>query len=233
MTAPKAFIFDVFGTLVDWRSGVDTQAAKAFERAGVEQDPYAFADAWRDKYDPAIDRVRSGSRGYVPLDILHRENLDELMHELSITDKFSEEQKQELNHAWEKLPPWPDVVDGLTALKDRAIIAPCSNGSIALMVRLAKFGRLPWDCIVGAEIAQNYKPHRDAYLRSIAALGLQPQEVVMVAAHNNDLAAAQKYALRTAFIARPTEKGANQATDLSATGEWDYIIESIGDLQFV
>ena len=230
MSYPKAFIFDVFGTVVDWRSGVADVTRQIFSQKGIETDPYEFADAWRGKYQPAMERIRSGNRGYVSLDILHRENLDELLDEYGIGDKFDDVERCDFNRAWEKLPPWPDSTPGLASLKKKAIIAPCSNGSIALMTRLAKFGNLPWDCIVGAEIARIYKPHPQSYLRSVAALGLQPGEVVMVAAHNDDLVAARENGLKTAFIPRPTEHGPGQTTDLKPTQEWDYLIEKIDEL---
>jgi 2-haloacid dehalogenase len=230
MTYPKAFLFDVFGTIVDWRTGVANVSQKFFDAKNIDEDPHSFADAWRAKYQPAMEKIRSGNRGYFPLDILHRENLDDLLAELKLESHFCEEEKQELNKAWEQLPPWVDCVEGLTAIKQKAIIAPCSNGSIALMTRLAKFGALPWDCIVGAEIAQNYKPHPDAYFKSVAALGLKPEEVVMVAAHNSDLEAARKCGLQTAFIARPEEHGLRQTIDLEATSDWDFIHFTIGEL---
>ncbi|MGI9352882.1 MAG: haloacid dehalogenase type II [Rhizobiaceae bacterium] len=230
MSNPKAFIFDVFGTIVDWRSGVADVTRRVFAEKGIELDPFDFADAWRGKYQPAMERIRSGNRGYVPLDTLHRENLDELLDEKRIGNEFDDIERSEFNRAWEKLPPWPDSVPGLEQLKAKTIIAPCSNGSIALMTRLAKYGNLPWDCVVGAEIAQKFKPHPQSYLRSVAALGLQPEEVVMVAAHNDDLVAARKNGLKTAFIPRPTEHGPAQTTDLKPTHEWDYLIEKIDEL---
>lgn len=227
---PKAFLFDVFGTIVDWRNGVADVSQRFFDIKNLDENPHTFADAWRAKYQPAMEKIRSGNRGYFALDILHRENLDELLTELDIAHSFTEEEKQDLNRAWEQLPPWTDCVEGLNAIKQTAIIAPCSNGSIALMTRLAKFGALPWDCIVGAEIAQNYKPHPDAYLKSVAALGLTPADVVMVAAHNSDLLAARESGLQTAFIARPIEHGKGQTIDLKASHKWDYVIETIGEL---
>jgi len=227
---PKAYLFDVFGTIVDWRSGVANVSQKFFDDKNLDENPHSFADAWRAKYQPAMEKIRSGNRGYFPLDILHRENLDELLNDLNLNSYFSEEERQTLNCAWEQLPPWSDCVAGLTAIKKNAIIAPCSNGSIALMTRLAKFGNLPWDCIVGAEIARNYKPHPDSYLKSVAALGLQPKEVMMVAAHNSDLMAARQCGLMTAFIARPIEHGAGQTIDLEPTSNWDIVITEIGEL---
>lgn len=230
MTRPKAYLFDVFGTIVDWRNGVADVSQRFFDAKDLDENPHTFADAWRAKYQPAMEKIRSGNRGYFSLDILHRENLDELLAQLDLTNAFSEDEKQALNRAWEQLPPWTDCVSGLTAIKQNAIIAPCSNGSIALMTRLAKFGSLPWDCILGAEIAQNYKPHPDAYLKSVEALGLKPHEVMMVAAHNSDLVAAKACGLRTGFIARSTEHGSGQTIDLEPSEDWDVVIDEIGQL---
>lgn len=230
MTKPKAYLFDVFGTIVDWRNGVANVSQRFFDEKNLDENPHSFADAWRAKYQPAMEKIRSGNRGYFPLDILHRENLDELLAQLDLSGVFNEEEKQDLNRAWEQLPPWADCVSGLTAIKQDAIIAPCSNGSIALMTRLAKFGSLPWDCIVGAEVAKNYKPHSEAYLKSVAALDLKPNEVMMVAAHNSDLVAARECGLLTGFIARPSEYGTGQTIDLEPTEDWDVVIAEIGQL---
>jgi len=230
MTKPKAYLFDVFGTIVDWRNGVANVSQRFFDEKNLDENPHSFADAWRAKYQPAMEKIRSGNRGYFPLDILHRENLDELLAQLDLSGVFNEEEKQDLNRAWEQLPPWADCVSGLTAIKQDAIIAPCSNGSIALMTRLAKFGSLPWDCIVGAEVAKNYKPHPEAYLKSVAALDLKPNEVMMVAAHNSDLVAARECGLLTGFIARPSEYGTGQTIDLEPTEDWDVVIAEIGQL---
>jgi len=226
----KAYLFDVFGTIVDWRTGVASVVADRFEKKGIDFDPEQFADLWRGKYQPAMERIRSGNRGYVPLDILHRENLDELLRDTQLDHQFSNTEKSDFNRAWEQLPPWPDSVEGLRAIKEKAIIAPCSNGSISLMTGLARYGNLPWDCILGAEIAQNYKPHADAYLKSVAALQLDPAEVVMVAAHNDDLIAARNCGLGTAFIPRPTEYGPEQEKDLSPSENWNFIVKSIAEL---
>lgn len=226
----EAYIFDVFGSLVDWRTGVANEAKRAFIAKGIGADPVAFAVAWRQKYHPAMERIRIGARGYVPLDELHLENLEETLADFELTDRFTATEKEALNHAWEKLPPWPDTVTGLAALKSHAIIAPCSNGSIALMTRLAKFGGLPWDCILGADIARNYKPHRDTYLASCAALRLPPEKVMLVAAHNRDLAAARDTGLKTGFIPRPHEHGSHQSSDLKAESDWDLVGKDLLDL---
>ncbi len=218
----KAAIFDVFGTVVDWRTGVATVMMRAFASKGLIHDPAAFADDWRAEYQPAMARIRSGNRGYVPLDDLHRENLDIVLAARGLGDAFSTSERDAINHAWEKLPPWPDSFAGLTAIRNHMPIATCSNGSIALMTALARFGGLPWDCILGAEIAQGYKPDPKVYLASCAALRLAPFEVVMVAAHNDDLAAARDAGLRTAFIPRPDEKGPGLG-ETKAISDWDFV----------
>ena len=216
----KALIFDVFGTCVDWRTSVAREVAAVLPSVDAE----AFATAWRAEYDPAMARIREGGRGYVPLDDLHRENLHKVAGDLGMSAPDT------LSHAWERLDPWPDVVAGLGALKRHHIIAPCSNGSIALMTRLAKFGGLPWDCILGAEIAQDYKPKPRVYLAACAALRLPPDQVMMVAAHNDDLHAARAAGLMTAFVPRPTEHGPGQTTDLTPEAAWEIIAADFHDL---
>ena len=223
MHRPKALIFDVFGTCVDWRTSVAREVAAVLP----EVDPLSFADAWRAEYQPAMERIRAGNRGYVALDELHLENLDIVSRRFGVTvpDRLA------LNAAWERLDPWPDVVKGLENLKKQTIIAPCSNGSIALMTRLARYGGLPWDCILGADIARDYKPKPEVYLASCAALRLDPAEVMMVAAHNDDLAAARACGLQTAFVLRPTEHGSGQETDLGATADWEVITSDFKELE--
>ena len=227
---PRALIFDVFGTAVDWRTGIAQAAALAFATREIEVDPAVFADAWRKEYQPAMERVRSGARGYVPLDDLHFENLGRVLDRFAIGHLFSEAERWALNAAWEMLPPWPDAVPGLERLRTEFILAPCSNGSIALMTRLARHSHLPWDCILGADIGQAYKPAPIADRRSVAALRLEPGEVMMVAAHNDDLAAARSEGLLTAFVPRPEEHGPRQQTDLEPTSDWDVVADDLGDL---
>ncbi len=212
---PQALIFDVFGTCTDWRSSVAREVAAVWP----EIDATAFADAWRGEYQPAMERIRAGNRGYVALDDLHMENLERVAERFGVTPP----DWRALNAAWEKLDPWPDVAEGLAALKRHAIIAPCSNGSIALMTRLAKYGGLPWDCILGADIARDYKPKHGVYLASAAALRLEPGQVMMVAAHNDDLHAARAAGLQTAFVPRPTEHGPGQSKDLEPDSDWDAV----------
>ncbi|MDR5827145.1 haloacid dehalogenase type II [Caballeronia sp. LP006] len=234
MTQPlvKAFVFDVFGTVVDWRGGIAREAASFLNALGqANASPEAFADAWRSRYAPAMQKVRSGERPFVRLDVLHRENLDDVLPEFGINkDAVPTHVLDELNLAWHRLDPWPDSVKGLARLKTRYIIAPLSNGNIKLMVDMAKHGGLPWDAILGAETAQAYKPTPQAYLRAVDALMLKPEEVCMAAAHNSDLVAARACGLKAAFIARPYEHGARQATDLRAESDWDFIVNDLNEL---
>ena len=214
---PKALIFDVFGTLVDWRSSIAAQAAHRFETAGISLDPHAFADAWRSEYQPAMERIRSGNRGYVPLDDLHRENLERVLARMGI-DAF--EDLTDFARDWERLDPWPDVVPGLKALRPHALLAPCSNGSTALMAHLARHAGFPWDAILGADAARDYKPKPAVYQASAAAFRLSPEEVMMVAAHEEDLLAAKAAGLQTAFIPRPAEFGPGNAPAIGPLEQW-------------
>jgi 2-haloacid dehalogenase len=226
----KAMLFDVFGTVVDWRTGVAREVEAFFAERDRPVDSLVFADSWRAKYQPAMEAIRDGRRGYAPLDLLHRENLDATLIEFDLDDVAKPPARTALNRAWEKLPPWPDAVPGLIELKAGRAIAPCSNGSIALMTWLAKYAGLPWDAILGAEIACAYKPQPAVYLASAAALGLRPADVMMVAAHNGDLAAARTAGLATAFVPRPTEYGTDQTTDLAPTEAWDIVASDFRDL---
>jgi 2-haloacid dehalogenase len=214
VTDIKACLFDVFGTLVDWRAGVSREISFLFKAKNIGADAVDFAVAWRKLYQPSMEEVRSGRRPWTILDELHRESLVTLLSRYGIQD-LSQEEIDEMNRAWHRLDPWPDVVEGLTRLKKKLIIAPCSNGNIALMVNMAKRAGLPWDCILGAETARAYKPMPQAYLASCKQLGLRPAEVMMVAAHNGDLKAAKAQGLATAFVPR-AEHGPGQTTDLTA-----------------
>jgi 2-haloacid dehalogenase len=220
--------FDVFGTVVDWRSGVARAAAPFLGRHGLNIDPLDFADQWRGLYQPSMQRVRSGERPFVTLDVLNRENLETVLsrHDADFA-RIADAELVELNKAWERLDPWPDCVAGLTRLKRRFSIGALSNGHIAGMLNLAKFGGLPWDVIVGAEVAGAYKPQPQTYLKSAKAVGLAPEAVAMVAAHNADLAAARANGLKTVFVRRPFEHGPSQTSDLAAEQEWDVIVDSL------
>ncbi|MGI9405656.1 MAG: haloacid dehalogenase type II [Hyphomicrobiaceae bacterium] len=222
----RALLFDVFGTVVDWRSSIVRELEMFGQEHGIERDWTAFGDAWRGLYQPSMEAVRSGTRPWTILDTLHRESLDTLLAEHGITG-LTEARTDHLNRAWHRLTPWPDSVLGLTRLKTRYTLATLSNGNIALLVNMAKNAGLPWDAILGAEPAQAYKPLPEAYLRTAGFLGLEPHQCLMVAAHNNDLEHASALGLRTAFVCRPTEYGPEQSADLTATGNWDIVTESM------
>ena len=211
----KACLFDVFGTVVDWRTSVSRDLAAFAQQKGIAGiDWLEFAVEWRRLYQPSMEEVRSGRRPWTILDVLHRESLLELIKRHRIQG-LSAAEVDHMNTAWHRLDPWPDVPEGLARLKRRRIIATCSNGNIALMVNMAKRAGLPWDCILGAETARAYKPMPEAYLASCRHLGLAPSAVLMVAAHNGDLRAAKAQGLATAFVARPTEHGPGQTSDLA------------------
>lgn len=225
----KALTFDVFGTVVDWRSSI-VHEGEAFGRAhDLDVDWAAFALAWRARYQPAMERVRSGEVDFVKLDVLHRMNLDANLEEFGITG-LAEADIDHLNRIWHRLEPWPDTVAGLTRLKTRYVLATLSNGNVALMVNMARHSGLPWDAILGAEVAKAYKPQPEAYLRTADFLGLPPAQCLMVAAHNADLVAAANCGFRTAFVARPNEYGPGQTRDREATGDFDYVATDFLDL---
>jgi 2-haloacid dehalogenase len=229
ISQPEALFFDVFGTAVDWRTSVIREMAAFGHSKGLTADWAAFADRWRGKYQPAMEEVRSGRRLFTILDVLHRESLIEVLREVSITG-LSEDELGQLTTIWHRLDPWPDAVGGLIRLKRRYIISPLSNGNVALMTRLSKHAGLPWDVILGAETAQAYKPVPQAYLRNAAFLALAPEACMLVAAHNNDLAAARAIGFKTAFVLRPTEHGPNQQTDLRPEADWDIVAASFEEL---
>ena len=205
-TPPKALFFDVFGTLVDWRTSIAREAELILKPLGVSVDWLAFADAWRGEYQGAMDEVRDGRIPFCKLDVLHRRNLDRILPRFKISG-IAENALQYLNLAWHRLDAWPDVTPGMTRLKRRFLLAPCSNGNISLMVDLARRNGMPWDAILGSEIAGDYKPKRRVYLASCEAFDLPPGECMMVAAHSNDLKHAAACGLRTAHVARPNEHG--------------------------
>lgn len=224
----QAVLFDTFGTVVDWRSGVAREvAAFAARHALLGFDAVRFADAWRGRYEPSMDRVRTGDRAFVPLDQLHRENLLATMIEFDVNPTEYEDELDELNGVWERLDPWGDSVAGLTDLSRAVIIGPLSNANLALLVRMARRAGLPWSVIIGSDVTRAYKPNVEAYHGAAHLLRLDPGEVMLAAAHNMDLAAAQGAGLATAFISRPTELGPGQTKDLLPQGNWDLVCDSI------
>jgi 2-haloacid dehalogenase len=202
----KLLLFDVFGTLVDWRSSIAREARQTLAPHGVDADWEAFADAWRDQYQPAMEAVRSGEIAFCKLDALHRRNLDIVLRNFGL-ERIDEATRVRLNLAWHRLDAWPEVAEGMARLRTRFLVAPCSNGNISLLADLARRNGLIWDAILGAEVARDYKPKPVVYLASVAAFDCAPREAMMVAAHSSDLAAAAACGLRTAFIARADERG--------------------------
>lgn len=231
----RALVFDLFGTVVDWRSGISRDAAPFLARHGKPgADPAVFADAWRRRYAPAMEEVRAGRRVYVRLDLLHRENLAAILPEFCTDPSgISEAEIDGLNFAWHRLDPWPDSVPGLQRLKTAFTVAPLSNANIGLAVDMAKRAGLPWDVILGAELARTYKPRPEVYLGAAACLGVSPDEICMVAAHNSDLDAARACGLKTCFVPRPTEHGPGQITDLAPSSDWDWVVSDLGELASV
>lgn len=209
--APRVLAFDVFGTVVDWHGSIRREVAQAL---GPRVDAGAFALAWRAGYQPAMRRVMSGELGWTLLDDLHRMILDQLLAQFGVHE-LGEAEKLHLNKAWHRLDPWPDVVQGLVRLKQRYLICTLSNGNIGLLTQMAKHGGLPWDCILSAEVFKAYKPDPATYLGVARVFDLAPTAVMLVAAHQDDLAAARACGLQTAYVERPAEFGADRLKDVS------------------
>ncbi len=203
----RALVFDVFGTLVDWHGSIAREVQAQLAPRGIVVDGPAFAAAWRAQYQPAMEEVRAGRLPFCKLDVLHRRNLDAVLRDLGLDGRVDAALRCELNLAWHRLDAWPDVTPGLQRLRTRFRIAPCSNGNISLMVDLARRNGFPWDAILGAELARDYKPKAVVYLNAAAAFDAEPAQTLMVAAHSSDLQAAAAAGLRTAFVARPDEHG--------------------------
>jgi 2-haloacid dehalogenase len=226
--AVKALLFDVFGTLVDWRTSIARESKAILLPLGYAADWFAFADAWRGEYQGAMEEVRSGRLPFCKLDVLHRRNLDRILPRFG-AGALGEEDRRRLNMAWHRLDAWPDVPPGLARLKRRYLLAPLSNGNISLMVDLARRNDFPWDAILGAEFAGDYKPKPMVYLSAAAAFDLEPRECMMVAAHSSDLAAAAAQGLRTAHIARPDEAGPGRG-ESAPTVPVDFAAKNLEDL---
>lgn len=221
----KALVFDVFGTVVDWRGSVVRELGAFGNGRGITADWTKFADEWRGLYQPSMEEVRMGRRPWAILDDLHRESLLKLLERHNIRG-LARHEIEHLNTIWHRLDPWPDVVEGLLRLKRRYIIGTLSNGNTGLLTRMAKRAGLPWDVILGAETARAYKPMPEAYQRNAQLLNLEPHEMMLVAAHNDDLRAAAKTGYRTAFVVRRYEHGQDQQKDTAATEAWDVISDS-------
>ena len=212
MPEPRALVFDVFGTVVDWRSTIVREGEALGREKGLAVDWATFADAWRGRYAPSMDLVRSGEIPWTKLDDLHRASLEELLEEFGI-ESLTEAEKDHFNRVWHRLDPWPDAVESLARLKERYVIAPLSNGNVALLTNMAKRAGLPWDLILSAELVRHYKPDPETYLMAPGLLDLEPEQVMMVAAHVYDLRAAGQCGLRTAYVPRPLEFGPGKEPD--------------------
>jgi 2-haloacid dehalogenase len=221
----KILAFDVFGTVVDWHGSIKREVGAL--NLGIDADKFALA--WRAGYAPAMKRVMSGELGWTKIDDLHRMILDEVLTEFGVT-QLTEPEKNQLNLAWHRLDAWPDVVEGLTRLKSRYIITTLSNGNISLLTNMAKRAGLSWDCVLSAEVFRAYKPHPDTYLGVARTFDLKPEEVMLVAAHHNDLAAARECGLKTAYVERPLEYGENNIKDVSPRAENDFHAKDFIDL---
>jgi 2-haloacid dehalogenase len=225
----KVLAFDVFGTVVDWRSSVIAEGEQLGTTKGFAVDWPAFADAWRAVYRPSLDRVQNGELPWTKLDVLHRMSLEEILKQFKI-EGLSEDEKAHFNRVWHRLKPWPDSVPGLQRLKSRFVITTLSNGNISLLTNMAKHAGLPWDCILSAENVRHYKPDREVYLLVPGLFDLKPEEVMMVAAHDRDLQSAQKHGLRTAFVHRPLEHGPRKATSIPPAAKYDFVAKDFLDL---
>lgn len=226
----KAMVFDVFGTVVDWRTSLINDLTRFGGERGLTADWTGLIDAWRQAYVPSMDAVRKKPESeFLKLDVLHRRSLDTLVNRFGIKG-LSDADLNYINLGWHRLAPWPDSVTGLTRLKLRYVVAPLSNGNVSLLANLAKHAGLPWDVILSAELFRHYKPDAESYLGAVELLSLEPDEVMMVAAHNGDLAAAQNFGLKTAFVPRVTEYGRLQSRDFEAEGKWDVVASDFNDL---
>jgi 2-haloacid dehalogenase len=226
---PVAIVFDTFGTVVDWRSSLIADLTGYGASRGVAADWSALVDAWRAAYHPSMDRVRKGEMPWTTLDKLHRASLDKLVGEFGI-EGLSEADLVHINLGWHRLHAWPDSVPGLTRLKSRFIIGPLSNGNVSLLLNMAKFAGIPWDMIFGSDLFGHFKPDPETYLGVARMLDLRPDQVMMAAAHNGDLAAARRCGLLTAFFPRPGEYGPHQKRDYAADQDWDIVATGIQDM---
>ena len=235
MLKVKALLFDVFGTVVDWRTGIAREVEDIAKKNNISLDPYDFADAWRAEYQPAMEEIRKGRRSFTILDILHMENLKKIASKFNLHN-LSGKDLNTLVKAWHRLPGWPDSSDGLNALKKKYILATQSNGNIALIVNMAKFSNLNWDVVLGAEVIGHYKPDPEAYLKACSALDLKTEECLMVAAHDDDLKAASLQGMKTAYVHRPFEYGRDKLFDIAEVNdykgnkEWNIVSSDLNDL---
>jgi 2-haloacid dehalogenase len=225
----RALVFDVFGTVVDWRSSIIREGQLLSAAKGLRVDWPAFADAWRAGYVPAMERTRAAGAAWADIDTLHRQILDSLLPRFGL-DALSEAERMHLNLAWHRLMPWPDSVGGLQRLKSRFVVGTLSNGNVSLLVDMAKNAGLPWDCVLSAELARRYKPDPEVYLMAARLLGCMPSQLMMVAAHVDDLRAAKGCGLRTAYVHRPLEFGPDAPARNARPDGFDVVAADFIDL---
>lgn len=229
VSSVRALTFDVFGTVVDWRSTIIRECTLLGNSKGIDRDWSRFADAWRGGYAPAMNLVRTGELPWATIDSLHRIVLERMLEEFDIQG-LGESEKDHLNRAWHRLEPWEDSIDGLNRLRKRYIVATLSNGNVALLVNMAKYAGLPWDCILSSELAGHYKPDEEVYLKAAELLGLRPEQIMMVAAHRDDLEAAKALGFKTAYVSRPLEFGPDGKTDETTDMPFDITARDFNDL---
>lgn len=226
----KAIVFDTFGTITDWRTSIGNEGARVAKAKGLKEfDGDAFARSWRAGYRPGMAPVIAGTRPWTPVDVIHRERLDVILPEFGL-GMLNEAERQDLNEAWHRINPWPDSIPGLIRLKKKFLIAPLSNGSLILLSSMAKRAGIPWDFIFSSDMHRAYKRDPKVYDNAVALLGVEPGELMLGAAHNDDLAAARKQGLRTAYINRPYEYGVDQKKDFEADSDWDVICDTVEEL---
>jgi 2-haloacid dehalogenase len=225
----EALLFDAFGTVVDWRTSLIRQLEQFGRENGVSAEWAPLADDWRAEYEPSMNAVRSGKREWTSLERLHREALDGLLPRHGLA-QLNEQQRQKMVLFWHYLDAWPDGVEGLARLKKKFIIGTLSNGGVRLLTDMAKFAGLPWDVIFSSDLFRHYKPDPSVYLGAAELLETSPEKVMLVAAHNYDLAAARKHGMKTAFVARPREYGPRQKKDFKAEQDWEYVANDFIEL---
>jgi 2-haloacid dehalogenase len=229
--AVRAVLFDTFGTVVDWRTGIVDAVQEFARQHHIAVRPDEFAIDWRKRYQPAMAEVRSGRKEFASLDVLHRENLEASLKNVGVAPEgLPDDDLTALARSWRWLPPWPDSVDGISAMKRHVIVGPLSNGNTGLLVEMAKYAGLPWDVVLGSDVSRAYKPDPAAYLTPPRLLGLEPGELMLVAAHNSDLQAAQNSGLATGFVARPAEYGPDRTGESAPSGSWDVSGSTITEL---
>jgi 2-haloacid dehalogenase len=229
--AVRAVLFDTFGTVVDWRSGIAASVRDFAQHRQLSVNPAAFALEWRSRYLPSMSEILSGRREFVSLDVLHKENLLASLEKFGVaTEVLPGDEVEALARSWRWLPPWPDSVEGIAAMKRHVVVGPLSNGNTGLLVDMAKYAGLPWDVVLGSDVGKTYKPDPRAYHTPARLLGLEPGEVMLVAAHPTDLAAAQESGLATGFVSRPQEYRPGREPHLEPTGEFDVSGTSLVEL---